>query len=105
MEEMLNGESNNVSLFKNITKYAFKTLGFIIFLALLPIINLVIIWFTFKMFVLNGNVDFKPMIKFVGDKLKMNKSEDEEEYLSDEDFDSLTEDNVVVLGVQDIKSK
>ena len=45
------------------------------------------------------------MIKFVGDKLKMNKSEDEEEYLSDEDFDSLTEDNVVVLGVQDIKSK
>ena len=46
-----------VSLWNNIINYFFKTLGFIILLAFLPIINLVIIWIMFKVMVLNKKLE------------------------------------------------
>ena len=104
MDDMLKkNELKSSNLTNNIVKYSIKTLGFLLFLLILPLINLVIIWMTFKMFVLNGNTDFRPIIKFVGDKLKNVDGVDEEEYLSEEEFNSLTEDDVVLAGLNGVK--
>lgn len=105
MNEMLKGENEKkvkLNLGSNILKYFLKTLGFLLFLIVLPIINLVIIWFAFNLFVLNKNIDFKPMLTFIGNGFR--KTEIEEE-LSENELENLTEDDVYMVGVEDITNK
>jgi hypothetical protein len=86
-----------------IIKYAVKTLGFLIAIALLPLINLAIIWFMFETIVLNKDIDLRSVInKYVTDK--KTQKEDEEEDEEEDDYD-LTEDDVIMLNVEDITNK
>jgi len=80
--------------------YTLKIFGFLFLLILLPIINLYIIWLMFSTIVLNKNIDLKPLLLSIGNKFK-EKEDDEEEFLGDE-FDDLTEDDVVLLDSEEI---
>jgi len=103
MDEMLEGENENkLNLGSNILKYILKTLGFLLFLILLPIINLAIIWFAFNIFVLNKNVDIKQMLMFIGNGFKKTEID---ETLSDDELEMLTEDDVYMVDVEDITNK
>jgi len=70
----------------------------------LPILNIYIIWLMFNILVLNKNVDFKPLLFSIGSKF-MEKEDDknDEEFLGDE-FDNLTEEDVILLDSDEITS-
>jgi len=97
--------TQNEGVTATIIKYLAKTLGFLIGMLLLPIIMLVIVWFMFDTIVLNKDIDLRLVInKFV----KANKfftKDDEEEEDDDDDDDELTEDDVIMLNVEDITNK
>jgi len=83
--------------------YTFKVLGFLIGILLLPIINIVIIWFMFSTIVLTKDVNIVNLLsKFVG---KKNDDDDDDDDDFDDDFDDLTEDDVVMVDVEDITDK
>jgi hypothetical protein len=84
---------------KRIVNYTLKTLAFLFMVALLPIINLFIIWFMFKTLVLSRNVDIRPLLLAIGNKFKETDNDD------DDDYDTLTEDDVVMVGVDEITHK
>ena len=65
---------------------------------LLPIINVLIIWFIFRTLVLDKDVNMKEIMTFIANKIKKPDYDDED----DDDFDSLTEDDVVMVDVEDI---
>lgn len=79
--------------------YSFKTIGFVLILALLPVINLVLIWYMFKMFVLGDTLNLVQMFETISKKITP-KAEVEDEDDEDED---LMEDDVVLLDVDDLK--
>ena len=90
------------NLVGSIIKYSVKTLGFLIGIALLPLINLAIIWFMFETIVLNKDIDLRSVInKYITDK-KIKKEEEEEDEEDDDDDYDLTEDDVIMLNVEDI---
>lgn len=82
---------------KNIVKYFFKLLVFLLFVIFSPIILIGVLWLIFKMIVLNDSVDVKPILIKLGKKLKNNDEDD--------DFDGITNDDVVMLNVEDITVK
>jgi hypothetical protein len=88
-----------VALGKSISMYILKTLGFLVMVALLPIINLVIIWFLFRTLILNRDVDMKPLLMAIGKKFQPKEDDD------DDDYDDLTEEDVVMVDVEDITKK
>jgi hypothetical protein len=89
---------------QTILTYTLKTFGFLLMLLALPILNIYIIWLMFNILVLNKNVDFKPLLSSIGSKF-MEKEDDEndEEFLGDE-FDNLTEEDVILLDSDEITS-
>jgi hypothetical protein len=75
--------------------------GFIIGILLLPLINVAIVIFMFNTIVLTKEVNMVKIIKrFTNHKFNNNYDEDDED-----DFDNLTEDDVVMLDVEDITKK
>jgi len=89
-----------------ILHYFFKVIGFLIGVALLPIINLVIIWFMFNTIVLTKEVSIMKLAKkIMGGK----KYTDDDDYYDDDDddddFEELTEDDVIMVDVEDITNK
>jgi hypothetical protein len=87
---------------QSILMYIVKTIGFLVTLVLLPIINLVIIWFIFRTLVLNKDVDIKALLLAIGNSIKKPEEIEEED---DEELESLTEDDVIMLNVEEIKKK
>ena len=74
-------------------------------LLFLPFLNIYIIWLMFKMLVLNKSIDLKPLLASIGAKFtEKDNDQDEEEFLGDE-FDELTDDDVVLLDSEDITNK
>ena len=55
----------------------------------------------FNLIVLNGNIDIKPLLLAIGDKFRPK----DDEYYSIDDFENLTEDDVILLNVEDITEK
>jgi hypothetical protein len=103
MDSMLENENEKPqNLAQNLTKYTLKILGFLFMMILLPIINLAIIWYIFKMFVLNEKVDIKPLLMAIGTKYK---PKDEDEEIDEDDYDSLTDDDVILVNAEDITNK
>lgn len=90
-------------------KYVAKTIGFLIALALLPIIMVVIIWFMFDVIILNKNVDLRIILdKFIKHEKYFNSNYEDDDDEDDDDDDEdeyLTEDDVVMLNVEDITNK
>jgi hypothetical protein len=102
IDNLSNEVSNpNESLASKITKYFFKSLAFLLMIAALPIINLFIIWFIFKMLILNKDINIKPLLKNIGDRFRPIDDEDEDE----DEYDNLTEHDVVMMGVEDITNR
>jgi hypothetical protein len=101
----IEGKSENVSVGKKTGNYIVKFLGFLILLALLPIINVVIIGFMFKTLVLNKEVNLKSLLLFVGKKGKVKTEDDDDDDYDDDEYDYLTEDEVVMVDVEDITEK
>lgn len=82
-----------------IAHYVLKTLVFGLMVVLLPIINLFLIYFMFKTLVLNREVDVKPLLIAIGKKFKPKDNDDD-----DIDYDTLTEKDVDMVGVEVIKN-
>lgn len=100
MSDML--DENSVS--KNnkfvISKYALKTIAFSIFVLLSPIIFVFLLWFGFKVLVLNTSVDIKPMLSYLAEKIK-EKSKQDDDYV-EENFDA---NDYILTEVEDITNK
>ena len=96
---MSNGNSSTEKPSQKITNYVLKTIALLLIIVLLPIINLVIIWFVFRTLILNRDVDIKPLLLSIGNKFK---PKDEEE---EDDYEDLTEDDVIMVDVEDITNK
>jgi hypothetical protein len=72
----------------------------------LPFINIFFIWFLFKTIVVNQNIDITNLLAIVAKKMNVKFNEEPEE--DDDDYEELsvlTEDDVVLLDVEDITSK
>jgi hypothetical protein len=94
-------KTNNKEKIKLIGHYILKMVGFIIGILLLPLINVAIVIFMFNTIVLTKEVNMVKIIKrFTNHKFNNNYDEDDED-----DFDNLTEDDVVMLDVEDITKK
>ncbi len=76
--------------------YILKSIVFILMIAALPIINLFIIWFIFRTLMLNKEVNIKPLLTVIGKKFQDKTDED------DSDYETLTEDDVVLENVEEI---
>jgi len=92
--------STKKSFGETLVKYTFKMMTFLLFLVVLPLINLYLIWLIFEMLILNKNIDIKPLLFFIGNKFKKKDDDEEEEYLED-----LDESEVVLMDVEDITNK
>lgn len=79
-------------------KYSLKTIAFLVFLVLSPIMLILLIWFGFKILVLNDSIDIKPLLNFLTTKIKDKTSDDDE-------FEELDENDFVIVGVDDITNK
>lgn len=97
----ITGEIEKPNIVNKIIHYSLKVLGYLLFIALLPVINLVILWIVFKILILNANLDFKSAILPIFTKYKqMTDNDDNDE--DDSDYDILTEDDVEIVGVEKI---
>jgi hypothetical protein len=79
--------------------YALKGLAFLIGIALLPIINIAIIWFMFNIIVLNKEFNVKDIVfQILGSVLKKRDNEDDD----DDDDEEYDEDDVDLLDAEEI---
>ena len=94
------GGSSNENKAQKISSYIFKGLAFLLSLALLPVINLAIIWLLFRTLILNKDINIKPLLTAIGNKFKDDKDDDDD----DDEYETLTEEDVVMVDVEEIKS-
>lgn len=94
-EEKAFSEKTPKEVFVN---YAFKTLGFTLIIILLPLINIALIWFMFKTFVLGDTINLVQMFEMINKKISPKPVEDDED--DDEEY---TDDDVELLDVDDLK--
>lgn len=96
-------EVKNLSLPYKVTYYSVRTFGFILSLLLIPIINIVAIWFLFKTLVLNKKVNVLSLTKTLTRWKKIReleeKEKEEKEY---KDFEEA--ENKYLYPVNKIKS-
>jgi|694.fasta_scaffold00691_55 hypothetical protein len=96
-------EIKNLSLPYKVIYYGVRTFGFILSLLLIPIINIVAIWFLFKTLVLNKKVNVLSLTKTLTRWKKMReleeKEKEEKEY---KDFEEA--ENKYLYPVNKIKS-
>ena len=102
MSDML--DENGVSKNNNfvISKYALKTIAFSIFVLLSPIIFVFLLWFGFKVLVLNSSVDIKPMLSYLAEKIKEKSKQDDNDDDVEENFDA---NDYILTEVEDITNK
>ena len=84
---------------QSFVNYFLKGIIFLLMIAALPIINLVIIWFMFNTLIMNKQLDIKPLLLAIGNKFKESNDFDD-----DDDDDELTEDDVVMLDVDNLRN-
>jgi hypothetical protein len=100
MASMLENDENGfIKKPRTLGNYILKSLVFLLFLISLPILVVGIIWIAFKLLVLNDSIDAKGLLMLFVNKFKSNiPDEDDDEYY-------LTEDDLVMLDVEDITQK
>jgi len=77
--------------------YFFKSIGFLVSIILLPLINIIIIKFLFKTIVLNEKVDLKEVLQYYFKNKEIEEDDDDIDYLN------LNENEVEMLNVEEIK--
>lgn len=97
VKSTLENNSENKSS-RKISDYLVKTIVFLLFILLLPITVIAITVVAFKMIVLNKTLDVKSIINFF---IKKSSNDVQDEY----DFGSLSKDDFVLQGVEDITNK
>ena len=87
--------------FHSFLTYTAKVIGFIFSLILLPFIMCAVVWFMFNTIVLTKEFEIKKIVfSLMGNSLtKKNEDDDEDD---DDDDENLTEDDVVMLDVEEI---
>ena len=96
----------NENLVATIIKYIVKFIGFLVGVALLPLIMIAIIWFMFDTIVLNKDIDLRKVInRFVVANKFFTREEEEDKEDEEDDDDYLTENDVIMLNVEDITNK
>lgn len=98
MDSMLNDTSVSSKKSFSIGKIIVKLSVFSIFLFLSPIIFLLLIWFGFKVLVVNETIDIKPLISFLANKIKS-------ETVDKDDYEEFDENDFVMVGVDDITNQ
>jgi hypothetical protein len=99
-KQLLGKDSNsNVKTKKSIGNYVLKTLVYLIFLLLLPLIIIALIVIGFKVFVLNESINIKPILLMIAKKMSQQQVEYE-----DDDYE-VSEDDLIMVGVEDITNK
>lgn len=91
--------NSNVKTKKSIGNYVLKTLVYLIFLLLLPLIIIALIVIGFKVFVLNESINIKPILLMIAKKMSQQQVEYE-----DDDYE-VSEDDLIMVGVEDITNK
>jgi len=102
IDDMLENNQGKLPIGENIVKYTLKVIFFLLFLILLPFTTLYIVWIAFDMIVLNKNIDIKPILTLINKRFQ---PVDEEEYLDEEEYSKLTEDDVVMVDVEEITGR
>lgn len=97
-DALVNGENNvaTISIGGTLLKYTLKLIGFVLAVCISPFIYLYMIWMMFKTIVLNESVDIRPLLKKLGSKFK------EEDNDIENDYDNLTEADVVLMNAEEI---
>ena len=93
-----NFKKNVAIFFQTIIKF----IGFLIFLLLIPLINVFIVIQAFKMIMFSQQLHLKPLLDRVTSLAKPKQKEEKEE---DIDISTLTKDDVIMLDVEDISPK
>ena len=109
----INNENKpKINIMANIIHYSIKLIGFGIGLILLPIIVLMIIYYMFKLIVLNKDIDIKPLFvslsKFMKQVGKDNAKDDDEDDDDDDDdteWEEIDPNEFELIGVDDITNK
>ena len=103
MASMMESDENGfIKKPRTLGNYVLKSLVFLLFLISLPILLVGIIWISFKLLVLNDSIDAKGLLMILVNKLKSNIPDDDD----DDDYEyDLTEDDLVMLDVEDITQK
>jgi hypothetical protein len=102
---ILTEKRNKISV-TNIKNILVNGMYFLFVLILgLPFINIFFIWFLFKTIVVNQNVDITSLLAIVAKKMNVKLNEEPDEDDDFEELSVLTEDDVVLLDVEDITSK
>lgn len=92
----------------NFVNYSLRALVYLLLILLLPIVNLVIIIYVFKVIMRGNDVDIKDLVGGLVRVAKKAKKPEIDEYDDDDEFidiETLTEDDVVALDVEDITNK
>jgi uncharacterized membrane protein len=98
-----NRVKQNKLLINNIKQTSTSLLYYLFVLILgLPFINIFFIWFLFKTIVINQNVDVTNLLAIVAKKLNVKLKDEEEDNDDDDDLEILTENDVILLDVEDI---
>ena len=93
---------SNLTNKKNVVNFILKLLTMALVLISMPIIMLAVLWITFKIIMLNKEVEILPLLKLIGGKLTKKEDDDDDD---DDDLKNLTEDDVVLLDAEDITNK
>lgn len=97
-EDKVFSEKTPKELFIN---YTFKTIGFVLILVLLPVINVLLIWFMFKTFVLGDTINLVQMFEMINKKIspKPEEDEDDDEFYTDDDVELLDVDDLQIYEI------
>lgn len=92
-----NNNQFNVDKETKITKrtgnYIFRFLVFLFSLITLPIILIIVVWFMFKLMVLNENFDITKIISYLT-KLKNSNNDDNDGYIEGEEYELIDFDHI-----------
>lgn len=97
---------SKTSLITNFIHYSIKILGFLIALALLPILILVIVYYMFNLIVISKDIDIKPLFTSLSKFIKKASEDDDEEDDDDDvEWETAREEDYIMIDVDDLSKK
>ena len=94
-------KESNLPIAKRISFYFVRLVIFFIYLLISPVLMVYLTWLAFKGIVLSESLDVTALIKMLPNML----SKVEDDYIYEEDYNSLTEDDVYLINAEDITNK
>jgi hypothetical protein len=82
-----------------------KTFAFLVIILSLPIINVLLLYWLFKMVVLNEQINIKDLFIYLNNLNKKKDDDDDDEWMDDEEFTLMGKDDLIPIDVEDITNK